>query len=74
MRGYTLTNVMYPADAQDVATKQYVDGANKAFVFGKGRYMAVADVSRLISRTTNNKKSNAYVSILIELDLQSKNI
>ena len=45
MRGYTLTNVLDPADEQDVATKRYVDGANKAFVFGDGRYMTVADVS-----------------------------
>ena len=32
MRVYTLTKVLDPADAHDVATKQYVDGANKAFV------------------------------------------
>ena len=45
MRGYTLTNVLDPADEQDVATKKCVDGANKAFVFGNRRYMAVGDVS-----------------------------
>ena len=32
--GYTLTNVLDPADAQDVATKQYVDTSNKTFIFG----------------------------------------
>ena len=32
MRGYTLTNVLDPADAQDVGTKQYVYRANKKYV------------------------------------------
>ena len=45
MQGYTLTNVLHPADAQDVATKQYVDVASKAFIFGNGRYLAIGDVS-----------------------------
>ena len=41
MRGYTLTN----ADAQDVATKQYVDTANRAFIYGDGKYLAAGEVS-----------------------------
>ena len=34
-----------PANRQDVATKQYVDTASKAFIFGNGRYMASGEVS-----------------------------
>ena len=45
MRGYTLTNVLDPADTQDVATKQYVDTANKAFIYGEGKYLAAGEVS-----------------------------
>ena len=46
---------MDPADVQDVATKQYVDVhvANKAFIFGEGRYMAVGDIS-MGGRRLNN--------------------
>ena len=47
MRGYTctLTNVLYPADTQDVATKQYVNTANRAFIYGEGKYLAAGEVS-----------------------------
>ena len=49
MRGYTLTNNLDPADAQDLATKQYVDTANRAFIlfffFGGGKYLAAGEVS-----------------------------
>ena len=45
MKGNTLTNVLDPANAQNVATKQYVDTANKAFVFGEGKYLAAGEVS-----------------------------
>ena len=53
MRGYTLTNVLDPADGQDVATKKYVDTANKAFIFGEGKYLAVGEVS-MGGRRLNN--------------------
>ena len=45
MRGYTLINALDPADAQDVATKQYVDTANRAFIYGIGKYLAAGKVS-----------------------------
>ena len=77
MRGYTLTNVLGPADAQDVATKQYVDGANKAFVFGDGRYMAAADVS-MEGRRINNvgmpiENHQASNKFYVDTVLQSAN-
>ena len=44
---------MDPADAQDVATKQYVHTANRAFIFGEGKYLAVGDLS-MGGRRLNN--------------------
>ena len=40
MRGYTLMNVL-----EDVATKKYVDSANRAFIFDNNKYLAVGEVS-----------------------------
>ena len=74
MRGYTLTNVLNPADAQDVTTKQYVDGANRAFIYGEGKYLAAAEVStggRRINNVgmpiENHQASNQfYVDTVLE--------
>ena len=53
MNGNTLYNVPDPENRQDVATKQYVDTASKAFIFGNGRYMASGEVS-MGGRRLNN--------------------
>ena len=45
MKGNTLYYVADPVNPQDVATKEYADTANKAFIFGNGRYMATDDLS-----------------------------
>ena len=45
MRFYTLKNVRNPEDVQDVATKQYVDTANRAFIYGQGKYLATGEIS-----------------------------
>ena len=74
MRAYTFTNVLDPADAQDVATEQYVDGLNKAFIYGEGKYLAVGDLSmggrRLNNVGTpieNDQASNKfYVDTIVE--------
>ena len=45
MNGNTLYNVSDPVNPQDVATKEYADTNNKAFVFYEGKYLAVGDLS-----------------------------
>ena len=45
MNGYTLYNVPDPVNPQDVATKEYTDTINKAFVLFEGKYLAVGDLS-----------------------------
>ena len=53
MKGNTLTNVSDPVDPQDVATKEYADTTNKAFVLFEGKYLAVGDLS-MGGRRLNN--------------------
>ena len=45
MNGNTLYNVPDPVNPQDVATKEYTDTTNKAFVLYEGKYLAVGDLS-----------------------------
>ena len=45
MNGNTLYNVPDPVNPQNVATKEYADTTNKAFVLFKGKYLAVGDLS-----------------------------
>ena len=45
MNGNTLYNVSSPVNPQDVATKEYADTTNKAFVLYEGKYLAVGDLS-----------------------------
>ena len=45
MKGNTLYNVFDPENPQDVATKEYADTTNKAFVLFEGKYLAVGELS-----------------------------
>ena len=51
--GNILYNVSNPVNPQDVATKEYADAANKAFIYGEGKYLAVGDLS-MGGRRLNN--------------------
>ena len=53
MKGNTLTNASDPVNPQDVATKEYADTTNKAFVLFEGKYLAVGDLS-MGGRRLNN--------------------
>ena len=53
MNGNTLYNVYDPVNHQDVATKEYADTTNKAFVLFEGKYLAVGDLS-MGGRRLNN--------------------
>ena len=53
MNGNTLYNVPDPVNPQDVATKEYADTTNKAFVLFERKYLAVGDVS-MGGRRLNN--------------------
>ena len=53
MRGNTLYNVSDPVNPQDVATKEFADITNKAFVLFEGKYLAVGDLS-MGGRRLNN--------------------
>ena len=53
MKGNTLYNVADPVNPQDVATKEYADTTNKAFVLYEGKYLAVGDLS-MGGRRLNN--------------------
>ena len=45
MNGNILYNVSDPVNPPDVATNEYADTTNKAFVLFEGKYLAVGDLS-----------------------------
>ena len=74
MNGNTLYNVSDPVNPQDVATKEYADTTNKAFVLYEGKYLAVGDLSMGGRRLNdvgmpleNHQASNKfYVDTIVE--------
>ena len=74
MNGNTLCNVPDPVNPQDVATKEYTDTTNKAFVLFEGKYLAVGDLSmggRILNNVgmpiENHQASNKfYVDTVVE--------
>ena len=74
MKGNTLYNVSDPVNPQDVATKEYADTTNKAFVLFEGKYFAVGDLSMGGRRLNNvgmpienHQASNkSYVDTVVE--------
>ena len=74
VKGNTLYNVSDPVNPKDVATKEYADTANRAFVFGKEKYLATGEVSmggRRLDNVSkpieNNQATNKiYVDDLVE--------
>ena len=74
MNGNTLHNVPNPVNPQDLATKEYADTTNKAFVLFEGKYLAVGDLSmggrRLNNvgmHVENHQASNKfYVDTIVE--------
>ena len=74
MNGNTLYNVSDPVNPQDVATKEYADTTNKAFVLFEGKYLAVGDLSMGGRRLNdvgmqleNHQASNKfYVNTIVE--------
>ena len=74
MNGNTLYNVSDSVNPHDVATKEYADTTNKAFVLFEGKYLAVGDLSMGGRRLNdvgmpmeNHQASNKfYVDTIVE--------
>ena len=74
LNGNTLYNVSDPVNPQDVATKEYDDTTNKAFVLFERKYLAVGDLSMGRRRLNNvgmlieNHQANNkfYVDTVVE--------